>query len=95
MIHLIFLLHKAELFEPLLLWHGLIDEGARLLIWLTPSAADHTIDSTVQDIEALLDNVNITAINTLLLHAGRYNFHEAENMDGITKFDNKNRIKLN
>jgi len=55
-IHLIILLHKAELFEPLLLGHGVIDEGARLLIRLTSSAADHAIDATVQHVEALLEN---------------------------------------
>lgn len=63
-IHLILLLHKTELLEPLLLWHWLIDEGARLFIWLASSAADHTIDSTVQYVEALLDkeNNNITIL---------------------------------
>ncbi|TNN87023.1 hypothetical protein EYF80_002778 [Liparis tanakae] len=54
-IHLIVLLHKAELFEPLLLGHGVVDEGARLLIRLTSSAADHAVDATVQHVEALLE----------------------------------------
>lgn len=52
----ILLVHKTELFEPLLLWRGVINDGTRLLIRLTSSAADHTVDSTVQDVEALLDN---------------------------------------
>lgn len=63
MIPLILLLHKTELLEPLLLWHGLIDEGACLLVWLTPSAADHAIDSTVQDVEALLGNQHVLHVS--------------------------------
>lgn len=57
-IHLIFLLHKTELLESLLYWHRLSDEGARFLIWLASSAADYTIDPTVQDVEALLRKVS-------------------------------------
>lgn len=53
-IQLILLLSEAELFQPLLLRHGLIDEGAGLLLRLASSAADHTINSAVQDVEALL-----------------------------------------
>lgn len=54
MVHLILLLHKTELLESLLFRRGLIDEGACLLVWLTASTADHTVDSTIQDIKALL-----------------------------------------
>lgn len=54
MIDLLFLLHKAEIFEPLFLGRGRVDQGAGLLVRLTPSAADHAVDATVQDVEALL-----------------------------------------
>lgn len=54
MINLLFLLHKAEIFEPLFLGRGRVDQGASLLVRLTPSAADHAVDATVQDVEALL-----------------------------------------
>lgn len=54
MIHLVLFLSEAELFQPLLLRHGVVDEGAGLLLRLAPSAADHAINSTVQDVEALL-----------------------------------------
>lgn len=53
-IGLLFLLHKAEIFEPLLLRRGGVDQGAGLLVRLAPSAADHAVDPTVQDVEALL-----------------------------------------
>lgn len=55
-IGLLFLLHKAEIFEPLLLRRGGVDQGASLLVRLAPSAADHAVDPTVQDVEALLGN---------------------------------------
>lgn len=50
----ILLLSEAELLQPLLLRHGVIDEGAGLLFRLASPAADHTINPTVQDVEALL-----------------------------------------
>lgn len=70
MIHLILLLHKAEFFEPLLLRRGLIDEGVRLLVRLTSSAADHSIDSTVQDVKTLLDT-DVNVITSLIYYMSR------------------------
>lgn len=55
MLHWVVLLPQTELLQPLLLQHGLVGEGAGLLIRLAPSAADDSIDSTVQNVEALLD----------------------------------------
>lgn len=55
MIHLIVLLSEAELLQPLLLRHGGIDEGAGLLFRLASPAADHAVNPTVQDVEALLE----------------------------------------
>lgn len=63
-IHLILLLHKAEVFQPLLLRRGRIDERVSLLVGLTSSAADHSIDSTVQDVKTLLDK----DVNVITLH---------------------------
>lgn len=54
MIQRILLLSEAQLSQPLLLRQGVIDEGAALLFRLAPPAADHAIDPTVQDVEALL-----------------------------------------
>lgn len=75
MVGLLVLMDEAEVFETLLLRRGRVDLGARLLIRLTPSAADHAVDPAVQDVEALLGNpdsgtIQLTADTKLTQPAG-------------------------